>query len=80
MDIVHHQGAYSARVEMNMIVNGATIKITHMGPDFLFIESSDDYPPGEALIILKIDDRERRWKVKLPEGISSRSKRVVLSL
>jgi hypothetical protein len=73
-------GAHSALVEMQLIVNGSAISITQMGPDFLFIESASDHPPGEATIVLQVDDRERQWKVRLPEGISKDSKRVSLGL
>jgi len=65
---------------MQLIVNGESISITHMGPDFLFVDLAGDHPPGEATIVLQVDDSERRWKVRLPEGISRNSKRVALAL
>ena len=65
---------------MRLVVNGTVIRITQMGPDFLFIASPADQPPGEASIVLKVDDSESEWKVRLPEGISKDSKRVALAL
>ena len=41
-------GAHSAQVEMQLIINGESISITHMGPDFLIVESPREHPPGEA--------------------------------
>jgi hypothetical protein len=73
-------GAHSAQVKMRLIVNGTVIRITHMGPDFLFVESPADHPPGEASILLRVDDSESQWKVRLPAGISKESKRVALAL
>jgi len=73
-------GAHSAQVKMRLIVNGDSIRITHMGPDFLFIESPTDHPPCEASILLRVDDSESEWKVRLPQGISNDSKRVALGL
>ena len=73
-------GAHSAQVEMRLFINGASISITHMGPDFLLVESPKDFPPGEASIFLKVDDSESQWKVRLPEGISKHSNRVALAL
>ena len=73
-------GAHSAHVEMRLIVNGASISITQMGPDFLFVESATDHPPGEATIVLQVDGSERQWQVRLPDGISKASKRVALAL
>lgn len=73
-------GAHSARVEMQLILSGLSISVKQMGPDFVFVESSCDHPPGDASLVLRVDDSERRWKVGLPEGISKASNRVALAL
>ena len=65
---------------MRLIVNGASIRITQMGPDFLFVESASDHPPGEATIVLQVDASERRWNVHLQNGISAESKRVAIAM
>ncbi len=74
-----HHGAHSAKVDMRLIVNGAPIGITHMGPDFLLIEPVAEHPPGDATIVLQVDHTERRWTVRLPNGISRESRRVSLA-
>ena len=43
-------------------------------------QNASDHPPGEGSIVLQVDDSERRWKVRLPEGMSKESKRVALAL
>ena len=63
---------------MRLLVNGAALSITQMGPDFLFVESAANYPPGEATIVLQVDQNERRWTVRLPDGISAGSERVTI--
>jgi hypothetical protein len=73
-------GAHSAQVEMRLIVDGESISITHMGGDFVLIKSASEHPPGLATIVLRVDESERRWQVKLPDGISKTSKRVALAL
>jgi hypothetical protein len=73
-------GAHSAKVETRLLINGASIPITHMGRDFVVVVSPADYPPCEASLFLKVDDSESRWKVRLPEGLSKASKRVALAL
>jgi hypothetical protein len=73
-------GAHSALVKMSLIVNGASIPITHMGLEFVLLEFASDHPPCEASIILQVDESESQWKVKLPHGISKDSKRVALAL
>lgn len=65
---------------MRLIVNGSSISITQMGPDFLFVESGSDQLPCEATIVLRVDDSERQWRVRLPEGISKGLKRVALAV
>ena len=65
---------------MRLIVNGTPIRVTHMGPDFVLLESPIDHPPCEASILLRVDDSETEWKVRLPEGISRGSNRIALAL
>lgn len=72
-------GAHSAKVEMWLLINGASIGITHMGRDFVLIESPAAFPPCEASLFLKVDESESRWKVRLPHGICKASKRVALA-
>jgi hypothetical protein len=72
-------GAHSAKVEMQLIINGKSIGITHMGPDFLLVESPTEHPPGEATIVLQVDQSERRWTVCLPNGFHPGQKRIQIS-
>jgi hypothetical protein len=80
MIVEQNQGAHSAQVKMRLIVSETVFRITHMGPDFVLVESPTDHPPGEASIFLKVDESESQWKVKLPEGVSKNSNRVALAL
>ena len=80
MIVEENHGAHSAQVKMRLIVGESVIRITHMGPDFLLIDAPGDLPPCEASILLRVDDRESQWKVKLPNGISRNSNRVALAL
>jgi hypothetical protein len=50
-----------------------------MGPDFLIVESPGKHPPGEATIVLQVDQSERRWIVRLPDGLHPGQKRVPIS-
>lgn len=73
------QGGHSAQVKMRLLLNGSSIPIAEMGPDFLVLESATEHPPGDATLELCVDANERRWKVRLPEGISSDSRTVTIS-
>ena len=75
-----NHGAHPAQVKMRLIVGATTIRIAHMGPDFLLIDAPGDLPPCEASISLRVDNNESEWRVRLPEGISKDSRRVALAL
>jgi hypothetical protein len=64
---------------MLLEVRGVSIPVTHMGPDFLFVKSAENHPPSNATMILQVDGSERRWQVRLPEGISTGSKRIAIA-
>ncbi|MGH7941203.1 MAG: hypothetical protein ACREFR_09050 [Limisphaerales bacterium] len=70
---------HSSRVQMRLLVNGSTIGITQMGPDFLFIESPGDHPPARAIIELHVDNVLRTWEVNLPQGMKAGNERVVIA-
>jgi len=64
---------------MHLLIDGATVSIGQLGPDFLLLKTSFDHPPVNATIFLSIDGNERQWEVRLPEGISAGSRRVVIA-
>ncbi|HWD92675.1 MAG TPA: hypothetical protein VG938_10025 [Verrucomicrobiae bacterium] len=73
------QGGHSAQVKMTLWINGNSNSVAQMGPDFLLLDAPFDHPPSNASVVLQVDESERRWNVRLPQGISSNSKRVIIS-
>jgi hypothetical protein len=73
------QGGHSALVKMRLLVNGSSIAVAQMGPDFLLVDAPINHPPGNAGLVLQVDQSERRWDVHLPDGISAESKRVAIA-
>jgi hypothetical protein len=73
------QGGHSAQVNMKLLVNGTSIPVIQMGPDFVLVNGAIDHPPTGARLVLQVDESERKWNVHLPNGISSGSKRVAIS-
>jgi len=73
------QGGHSAQVKMRLLVNGGSIAVAQMGPDFLLVDAPINHPPGDATMVLQVDQSERRWDVRLPDGISAESKRVAIA-
>jgi hypothetical protein len=74
-----NQGGHSAQVNMQLLVNGGSVRVVQMGPDFLLVEEPFDHPPADASVVLRVDGSERRWNVLLPEGLSALSKRVAIA-
>jgi len=72
------RGGHSADVRISLVVNGDSIPVAQLGPGFLLLDAAIERPPGSASIILRVDQREERWNVRLPDGISAGSKRVTI--
>jgi len=68
------QGGHSAQVKMRLLVNGGSITVEQVRPDFLLVDSPFDHPPGDASMVLQVDQSERRWNMHLQHGISAGSR------
>jgi len=55
------------------------LRVVQLGPDFLFLDVATDQAPGEGNLVLRVDRSVRRWRVRLPDGISAASKRVTIT-
>jgi hypothetical protein len=64
---------------MELRVNGRVLPIDQLGPDFIVLEETADYPPAEAEISLSIDGKERRWPIWLTDGISADRRRTKIT-
>jgi hypothetical protein len=71
--------SHSSIVKIRLLINGCSIDVAQMGPDCLFINSPIDAPPGEATIVLTVDETERHWKVLLPDGICASSEKITIA-
>jgi hypothetical protein len=69
-------GGHSADVRIDLMLNGHSIPVAQLGPGFLLLDTPSDQPPCDARIVLRVDQSERSWTVRLPEGISAASNRV----
>lgn len=72
------RGGHSTIVKIWLVLDDKSIPVAQMGPDFLLLNAPFDYPPGNAGVVLQVDQSERRWKVRLPDGISAASNRVAV--
>jgi hypothetical protein len=62
---------HSAEVRMELRLNGDILPIAQLGRNFLILTSPINHPPAEAEIRVSIDGHERRWWVRLIEGVST---------
>lgn len=65
---------------MRLLVGELSVPVVQLGSDFLLVGMPLDLPPGEASMVLQVDESESRWKVFLPQGISAASNRVVIGV
>ncbi len=76
---LRNNGGHSAIVNIQLLVNGDSIAVAQMGPDCLFVDTPVPHQPGEATLVMSVDQSEQRWKVWLPEGISAGSERIAIA-
>jgi len=64
---------------MHLIVEGNTLSVGQLGPDFLILDTAIDHPPTTARLFFAVDGNVREREVLLPEGMSVDSRRVVIA-
>jgi len=73
------QGGHSAQVNMRLLLNGHSLPVAQLGPDFILVDAPVNHPPATASLILQVDQNERRWNVRLPSGMSAEAKKVMIA-
>ena len=71
-----NNGGHSAQVKIQLLIDGGSVPVSQLGPDFLLLDEPFDHPSGNAGLVLQVDQKERRWAICLPNGISASSNRV----
>jgi len=66
---------HSADVRIQLCVNGRILPVAQLGPDFLVLKDTLSHPATEAEIAMWIDGHERRWQVRLIDGIVAGQRR-----
>ena len=64
---------------MHLQLDGQTLTVGQLGPDFLILDTAIDHPPTSGRLFFAVDGDEREWYIHLPEGISAGSRRVVIA-
>jgi len=63
---------------MRLLVNGLSLPVLQMGEDFLLVDQPVNHPPATASLVMRVDESERHWTVRLPAGLSAQSNRVAI--
>jgi hypothetical protein len=79
MNSTSSYGGHSADVKIHLLLDGVRVPVAQLGPDFLLLVAPVEHEPAEATITLRVDSSESTWKVRLPDGISSGSRRVAIA-
>ncbi len=66
----------STSVKLQLVLDGETLPVGQVGPDFLLLKTPLEHPPAEGTVIVSVDNNEHRWPVRLPVGSSTTHRRV----
>jgi hypothetical protein len=61
---------------MRLLVNGLSLPVAQMGSDFILLNAPVDQAPTIATLVMQVDQNERRWDVRLPDGMSAKNHHV----
>jgi hypothetical protein len=64
---------------MHLALDGKTLSVGQLGPDFLLLDEPFDSPPATATLFFSVDGKGRDREVYLPDGISAGSPRVKIA-
>ena len=67
--------SYSADVQLHLLWDGGRVELAQIGPSFILADRPQDIPPCDAVILMHVDDSQRRWHVRLPFGMSKSNSR-----
>ncbi len=70
--------SHSADVRIRLSLDGHVLTIGHLAPDYVVLDEPIDYPPADAEIVMSVDGQERRWRVRLANGIAVGEPRTVI--
>jgi hypothetical protein len=72
---------YSPPIRVTLELETVQFDVAEVGLEHIALRAPDDWGPTQALLIINIDGRERRYRVMLPDGIdSTRDKQPLIRL
>jgi hypothetical protein len=68
-------GAYSPSITISLEIRSEKLAVAQVGPEFLVLRSSVDFPPTRAALIVTVDGEPVRQEIDLPQGIKGGQRR-----
>ncbi|MCG8421711.1 MAG: hypothetical protein MJE77_27650 [Proteobacteria bacterium] len=65
--------AYSADVNLLLIVGERQFALSQIGPDDIVVQHPSELPPCDAELIMQLDGERHNWLVTLVDGMSATS-------
>ena len=65
---------YSATIRLELLVDGRSIQLSQIAPEFVIFSQPTELPPCTGVVLMHVDEAERRWKVELPIGATPASR------
>lgn len=63
-------GGYSAKVRQTLVVGDHELDVAECLLNTCYLRDTIDHPPAAAVLVIRIDDHERRKHVFLDHGLS----------
>jgi hypothetical protein len=70
MTVASQSPHFSAQVQMDLRLDGKSIPVAQLGPNFLILKDLMDLPVSEGEIALRIDEHVTQFPVRLELGAS----------
>lgn len=70
---------HSADVRIHLFLNGQILPIEQLGPNFFVLRTPIDHAAADATIAMTIDGDERRWPVRLVNGIQAGQRKTTIT-
>ncbi|MEX2216836.1 MAG: hypothetical protein WD768_22170 [Phycisphaeraceae bacterium] len=61
---------HSAVVELELQVDGKSIPLAQTSADWIMVDAPTTLPPCEGVVVVTVDGREHRSRVRLEKGVS----------
>lgn len=69
---------YSTVAEFELVAGGRSYRPSHVSRDFIILDRPADIPPCDADLYIRVEGEEMHRRIRLPQGASVDSDRVVI--